>query len=46
MVLSILPCIVTGWAAPICVVGAMAAMLAARVMNTPADAALAPLGAT
>ena len=36
----------TGWAAPIFVPGAIAAIWAARVMNTPADAALLPLGET
>ena len=36
----------TGWAAPMLVPGAMAAMLAARVMKTPAEPAPAPLGAT
>ncbi len=45
MVLSILPMPTdTGWAAPMLVPGAMAAMSAAMVMNMPADAALAPLG--
>ena len=36
----------TGWAAPMLVPGAMAAMSAARVIITPAEAARAPLGAT
>jgi hypothetical protein len=36
----------TGWAAPICVPGAITATLAAMVINTPAEAALAPLGET
>ena len=35
-----------GCAAPICVLGAMAAIWPARVMNVPADAALAPAGLT
>ena len=36
----------TGWAAPMLVAGAMAATCAAMVMNTPADAARAPVGDT
>ena len=36
----------TGWAAPMLVPGAMAAILAESVMNTPADVAEAPLGET
>ncbi len=36
----------TGWAAPMLVPGAMAAMSAAIVIITPADAARAPPGAT
>ena len=36
----------TGWAAPMFVPGAMAAMSAAMVIITPAEAARAPLGAT
>ena len=36
----------TGWAAPMLVPGAMAATCAASVMNTPAEPAPAPLGAT
>jgi hypothetical protein len=46
MVLSIFPSSWTGDAAPMCVVGAIAAIFAAIVMNTPADAARPPLGAT
>ncbi len=38
--------ILTGWAAPIFVPGAMAAMSEASVMMAPADAARAPLGET
>ena len=37
---------VTGWAAPIVVAGAIAAMSAASVINVPALAAPAPAGAT
>ena len=36
----------TGWAAPMLVVGAIAATCPAIVMNVPADAARAPGGAT
>ena len=36
----------TGWAAPMLVAGAIAATCAAMVMNTPAEAARAPVGAT
>jgi len=36
----------TGWAAPMLVPGAMAAIWEAKVMKTPAEAALAPLGET
>ena len=36
----------TGWAAPMFVPGAIAAMCPAIVINTPADPAPAPLGAT
>ena len=36
----------TGWAAPILVPGAIAAICPAIVMNTPADPAPAPLGET
>src|SRR5512139_233355 len=43
---SIPPCRLTGCAAPMLVPGAIAAMCAASVMNTPADPACAPLGAT
>ena len=47
MVLSIFFCPrLTGCAAPILVLGAMAAMSAARVIITPAEAARAPLGET
>jgi hypothetical protein len=40
------PPTVTGWAAPMLVAGAIAATCAAIVMNTPAEAARAPVGAT
>ncbi len=47
MVLSIAPPpTFTGWAAPMLVPGAIAAISAARVMRTPADAARAPDGET
>jgi hypothetical protein len=46
MSLSAPPPTATGWAAPIFVAGAIAATCAAIVMNTPADAARAPVGAT
>ena len=48
MILSVIspPWRSTGVAAPIAVAGAMAATLAAIVMNVPADAALAPSGLT
>ena len=36
----------TGWAAPMLVAGAIAAMWAARVMKAPAEAARAPVGET
>ena len=44
--LSTPPLSATGWAAPMLVAGAMAATWAAIVMNTPAEAARAPVGAT
>ena len=40
------PSAATGWAAPMLVAGAIAAMGAAIVMKTPAEAARAPVGAT
>ena len=40
------PCMLTGWAAPMLVPGAMAAMFAARVINEPAEADCAPAGET
>ncbi len=40
------PCGPTGWAAPMLVPGAIAAMFAAMVTKTPAEAAPAPDGAT
>ena len=47
MVLSMAsPLADTGWAAPMCVAGAMAATSAAMVIRNPAEAARAPLGAT
>ena len=46
IVVSIPPCIVTGCAAPIFVPCVIAAMCAANVINTPAEAACAPGGDT
>ena len=40
------PVMASGWAGPMLVPGAIAAMSAASVMKTPAEAALAPAGET
>ena len=40
------PALSTGWAAPMFVAGAIAAIVPAIVMKVPADAARAPDGAT